>query len=203
MRTRSIVSAVALATALTLSLAACSQPKDTAADTAASVSPTLAAASDAAPAASAATTPAATPSASAAPVPTPSASATPAAKAKVAAAAQAAAAVPAPAPVATAVAVAAPPPAVFARCAVCHNAAKGAEDKIGPNLYGIYGTKAGVGKYAFSDALKGSGLVWNDDNLDKWIEGPMTLVPGTNMAFPGIKDPAKRAALIAYLKSQR
>ncbi|HWU02868.1 MAG TPA: c-type cytochrome [Novosphingobium sp.] len=96
---------------------------------------------------------------------------------------------------------AAPAPAVFARCAVCHNAEKGAPDKIGPNLYGVYGKKAAQGKHAYSEALKKANLTWNEATLDKWITAPMTMVPGTMMSFPGIKDPAKRAELIAYLKS--
>jgi cytochrome c len=98
---------------------------------------------------------------------------------------------------------AAPPPTTFARCAVCHNADKGGADKLGPNLWGIYGTKAGLGKFAFSPAMRKSGVQWNDANLDKWIAKPATLVPGTRMAFPGISDPAKRAELIAWLKTRR
>ena len=104
-------------------------------------------------------------------------------------------------PVAAVAAAIVPPPAVFARCAVCHNAAKGAGPKIGPNLYGIYGTKAGLGSFSFSPALKAANLTWNEATLDTWISGPMTMVPGTMMSFPGIKDPAKRAEIIAYLKS--
>lgn len=112
---------------------------------------------------------------------------------------------PAPSPSAKAEQVAAvTPPASFARCAVCHNAAKGAGSKIGPNLWGVYGTKAGEIKgYNFSDALKSSGLTWNDATLDEWIAGPMQMVPGTMMSFPGIKNPEKRAEIIAFLKSAR
>ena len=92
-------------------------------------------------------------------------------------------------------------PAAFARCAVCHNAEKGAPTKVGPNLYGVFGRKAGKSKFTYSDGLKKSGLVWNEAGLDKWIAGPMQVVPGTYMSFPGIKDAAKRAEIIAYLKS--
>ena len=95
------------------------------------------------------------------------------------------------------------PPASWGRCAVCHAAEKGAPDKLGPNLYGVYGHKMGQGSYAFSDALKASGLTLDDATLDKWLENPRALVPGNRMSFPGLKDPAKRAEIIAYLKQQR
>jgi cytochrome c len=94
-------------------------------------------------------------------------------------------------------------PATFARCAVCHNAAKGAPNKIGPNLWGVYGKPAASGKFSYSAALKNAKLTWNDATLDKWLTGPMQMVPGTMMSFPGLKDPAKRAEVIAWLKTQR
>lgn len=97
---------------------------------------------------------------------------------------------------------AAPPPA-FARCAVCHNAAKGAGAKIGPDLWGVYGAKAARGSFNYSQALKAARLKWDDATLDKWIAAPMAMVPGTMMSFPGLKDPAKRAEIIAYLKTLR
>jgi cytochrome c len=92
------------------------------------------------------------------------------------------------------------PPASFARCSVCHSAAKDAPAKIGPNLWGVYGAKAARTKYNYSTALKGAKLQWNAETLDKWMTAPMTMVPGTMMSFPGLKDPAKRAEIIAYLK---
>jgi len=102
---------------------------------------------------------------------------------------------------APAVAAPAAPPATFARCAVCHNYEKGGPDKIGPDLYGVYGRKAATGKHTYTEALKKANLKWDEATLDKWISGPMQFVPGTAMAFPGIKDPAKRAELIAWLKT--
>ncbi len=105
------------------------------------------------------------------------------------------------APVPTKVAIAAPPS--FARCAVCHTAEKGGEDKLGPNLFGVYGAKAGQGGFAFSQALKDSGLVFNEQTLHAWLENPRALVPGNRMSFPGLKDPAKRQEIIDYLKANR
>ncbi|MCT2398755.1 c-type cytochrome [Novosphingobium mangrovi (ex Huang et al. 2023)] len=129
------------------------------------------------------------------PTPTPKPSATPTAKAEPAAAA-------APAPEPVKVAAAGPPPA-FARCAVCHSAEKGAPDKIGPNLFGVYGHKAAQGSYNFSDALKNAGLTLDEETLDKWIENPRALVPGNRMSFPGLKNEEKRKAIIEYLKQQQ
>ena len=92
-------------------------------------------------------------------------------------------------------------PVVFNRCLVCHNAAKGAGDKVGPNLWGVFGKKAASSKYSYSPGLKAAKLKWDAATLDKWIAGPMKMVPTTLMSFPGISDPAKRAAIIAYLKT--
>jgi cytochrome c len=66
----------------------------------------------------------------------------------------------------------------------------------------VFGSAAGQGKFAFSDALKRSGLKWNEPTLHKWLENPKGLVPGNRMSFPGIKDPAKRQEIINYLKKQ-
>jgi cytochrome c len=87
------------------------------------------------------------------------------------------------------------------RCAACHNATKDAGPKIGPDLWGVYGRKAASAKFNYSAALKAQKITWNDATLDKWLTGPMQMVPGTMMSFPGLKDPAKRAEIIAYLKT--
>jgi cytochrome c len=152
---------------------------------------------------------AAAPEAAASPVAEASAEASPAPEASASpeadkAAAAAAPAKPAAAPAAEVVkvaAVVAPPPA-YGRCAVCHTADKGGEDKLGPNLYGAFGSAAGQGKFAYSDALKGAGLKWDEATLHKWLENPKALVPGNRMSFPGIKDAAKRQEIIDYLKQQ-
>lgn len=104
-----------------------------------------------------------------------------------------------PAPVASAVGAPAPPS--FVPCGTCHRAAPG-QHAIGPSLAGIHGAKAGSAKgYAYSAALQASGLTWDDATLDRFLETPMATVPGTKMVYPGLKDPAKRAEVIAYLKT--
>lgn len=92
-------------------------------------------------------------------------------------------------------------PSAFGQCAACHSLQSG-KHGIGPSLVGIYGTKAGdIPGYSFSAALKASGLTWDDATLDRWLEAPMQTVPGTKMTYGGLKDPAKRAELIAFLKT--
>lgn len=89
-------------------------------------------------------------------------------------------------------------------CKACHDAGEGG-GKVGPNLKGVVGTKSGThaAGYAYSAAMKGAGLTWDDATLDKYLaDWAKKTVPNTTMNFPGIKDEAKRKDLIAYLKSK-
>ena len=86
-----------------------------------------------------------------------------------------------------------------ARCGACHSLDA---NKIGPAHRGVYGRTAGSAPgYAYSPALKASGIVWNEHTLDQWLQGPQKLVKGTKMFFM-LPDAADRAAVIAYLKAQ-
>lgn len=91
--------------------------------------------------------------------------------------------------------------ALFPRCAMCHSDAKGAPNKIGPNLWDVAGRKAGTeAGFNYSAALKNSGITWTEDNLEKWIMGPAKMVPGTRMMFAGLNhDQADDVA--AYLET--
>jgi cytochrome c len=90
---------------------------------------------------------------------------------------------------------------VFIQCQACHSLKEG-ENRVGPSLHKVIGAPAGhVPDFRYSDANKGSGIVWTEEKLFEYLENPRAMVPGTTMAFAGIADPQKRANLIAYLKA--
>jgi len=88
---------------------------------------------------------------------------------------------------------------VFAkRCSGCHSLDV---DKEGPRLRGVFGRKAGsVAGFPYSDAVRNSGILWDENHLNRWLENPEQMVKDTNMEFR-VSDPAERASLIAFLKS--
>lgn len=92
-------------------------------------------------------------------------------------------------------------PSAFAICKSCHAVEKG-KTVVGPSLYAIVGAKAGAAEgYSSSPAIRASGLVWDDATLDAFLTSPMKKVPGTRMTYAGQSNPAKRAEIIAYLKT--
>ncbi|KQM57310.1 cytochrome C [Sphingomonas sp. Leaf16] len=97
---------------------------------------------------------------------------------------------------------AAAPPA-FNACKACHTVNKGGRNGIGPNLNGVVGRPAAsVAGFNYSPALKASKLRWDAKTLDEYLAGPTKKVPGTRMPI-ATPDPAKRAAIIAYLTSAK
>ena len=104
------------------------------------------------------------------------------------------------APVAAHAADAAAGEAQFNKCKICHSINAGGPAIVGPNLHGVFGRKAGtLDNFAYSEAMKESGIVWDDETMAKYVRNPKEVVPGGKMAFPGIKDEAQLADLLAYL----
>jgi cytochrome c len=89
---------------------------------------------------------------------------------------------------------------VWFKCRSCHELGADGPHKVGPNLHQIMGATAGVKPgFVYSEAMKASGVVWDEDTLDAFIKKPTDYIKGTKMAFVGIRKESDRDALIAYM----
>lgn len=87
------------------------------------------------------------------------------------------------------------------QCRACHTLEKDGASVTGPNLHGVFGRKAGtVAGFESSDAMKASGIVWDETNMAEYNRDPKGKVPGTKMVYGGLKQAAQLADLVAYLK---
>jgi cytochrome c len=88
---------------------------------------------------------------------------------------------------------------VYERCAACHSLER---DRTGPRHCGLLGRRAGsVPGFGYSDAMRASGITWDESTLDRFLADPMQVVPGTSMGYAGVDDARDRRDLIAYLES--
>ncbi len=89
-------------------------------------------------------------------------------------------------------------------CGACHSFDKGGANRVGPNLWNVFGApKAGRPTgFAYSDAIKAKGGDWDPEELNKFLAAPQQDIPGTKMGFAGLKKPKDRADVISYLQKQ-
>ena len=90
-------------------------------------------------------------------------------------------------------------------CQACHTTEEGVSHKVGPNLFGVFGAKAGKRDYSYerhySKVLKQSQIIWNEQNLHYFLENPKGFLPGTKMPFVGFRNKRDRNHIITYLKN--
>jgi len=90
--------------------------------------------------------------------------------------------------------------ALFGDCAGCHTLQRNGSETNGPNLYGVFERRAAQNQtYPYSEALRNSGIVWDVRHLDHWIFNPHEALPGTSMAYIGVRNDTRRRDILAYL----
>jgi cytochrome c len=86
------------------------------------------------------------------------------------------------------------------QCKACHTLDQDGASPVGPNLHGLLGRKAGgVQGFSYSDAMKKSGIVWDDKTLGDYLKDPKGRVPGTKMVYAGLKRQEQLDDMVAYL----
>jgi cytochrome c len=91
---------------------------------------------------------------------------------------------------------------VFNKCKACHVVDE-PKNRVGPHLVGIFGRPAGsVEDFKYSDAMKESGVTWNEETIAAYLADPRGYIKGNRMAFAGLKNEEEIADLIAYLKEE-
>jgi cytochrome c len=86
-------------------------------------------------------------------------------------------------------------------CKICHSLDKGGANRVGPNLFGVFGRKAGAAPgFNYSAEMKQSDIVWDDETMATYLRDPQAAIPGNHMPFPGIKDETMLGELVPRLK---
>lgn len=92
---------------------------------------------------------------------------------------------------------------VFSRCKACHTLNEGGRHRVGPNMWGIFGQKAGTQEgFNYSKAMAASDIVWTDETMAAFLESPRTYLPNNKMTYVGLAKQKDRDDLIAYLRAE-
>ncbi len=93
-------------------------------------------------------------------------------------------------------------PESFAICESCHAVQEGADHGIGPNLHSVFGTAAGSKSgFEYSEVMAASGVIWDEESLNAYLQSPQEFLPGNRMAFLGEADAQARGEIIDFLKT--
>lgn len=91
----------------------------------------------------------------------------------------------------------------FLKCASCHQLGS-PRSGFGPHLHGIIGRPAAAATdFKYSEAMRGSRIVWTEDALRAFLKAPGKVVPGNAMRFTGIGSDREIDDLLAYLRAAR